>query len=139
MMKKIILLIAIATLMLPMSSCAQRVVFVKSTVAPAAQGVVKIRKDSNKNYRIKIHIANLADPGRLTPAMSAYVVWAVADDNVPRNIGQIKSSKSFILKKLNGDFESVSVTKPRKIFITAENDVSIQYMHSEIILTTNNF
>ncbi len=127
------------TLLLPLNSCAQRVVFVKSTVAPAAQGVVKIRKDGNKNYRINIHIVNLADPERLTPAMSAYVVWAVADDNIPKNIGQIKSSKSFILKKLNGDFESVSVTKPKKIFITAENDVGIQYMHSEIILTTNNF
>ena len=139
MMKKIIPLIALATLLFPLSSCAQRVVFVKSTVAPAAQGVVKIRKDSNKNYMIKIHIVNLADPGRLTPPMNAYVVWAVTDDNVPKNIGQIKSSKSFLIRKLNGDFESVTVIKPTKIFITAENDVSIQYMHSEIILTTNNF
>lgn len=137
--QKIALLIAMAIFLIPVASCAQKVNFSISTVTPAAKGSVKVKKDSNKNYRIKIHIVNLAEPSRLSPPRTAYVVWVVADDNVPKNIGQIKTSTSFLSNKLKADFESVSVEKPKKIFITAESDPSIQYMYSEIILTTNNF
>lgn len=138
-MQKIALLIAMVIFLLPVASCAQKVNFLISTVTPAAQGSVKVKKDSNKNYRIKIHIVDLAEPSRLSPPKSAYVVWMVADDNAPKNIGQIKTSTALFSSKLKADFESVSVAKPTKIFITAENDASIQYMYSEMILTTNNF
>lgn len=137
--QKIALLIAMAIFLLPVASCAQKVNFLISTVTPAAKGNVKVKKDSNKNYRITIHIVNLAEPARLSPPRTAYVVWVVADDNVPKNIGQIKTSTAFLSNKLKADFESVSVEKPKKIFITAESDPSIQYMYSEMILTTNNF
>lgn len=137
--QKIALLIALAIFLVPVSSCAQRVNFLVSTVTPAAKGSVKVKSDSNKNYRIKIHIVDLAEPARLNPPKTAYVVWMVADNNAPLNIGQIKTSTALFSSKLKADFESVSVEKPKKIFITAENDPSIQYMYSEIILTTNNF
>ena len=138
-MQKIALLIAMVIFLLPIASCAQKVNFLISTVTPAAQGSVKVKKDSNKNYRIKIHIVDLAEPARLSPSKSTYVVWMVADNNAPKNIGQIKTSTALFSSKLKADFESVSVAKPTKIFITAENDASIQYMYSEMILTTNNF
>ncbi|EKD31068.1 MAG: hypothetical protein ACD_77C00410G0002 [uncultured bacterium] len=137
--QKIALIIALAIFLVPVTSCAQRVNFLVSTVTPAAKGSVKVKEDSNKNYRIKIHIVDLAEPERLSPPRNAYVVWMVADDNVPKNIGQIKTSTALFSNKLKADFESVSVEKPKKIFITAENDPSIQYMYSEMILTTNNF
>jgi len=137
--QKIALLIAMALFLVPFASCAQKVNFLISTVTPAAQGSVKVKKDSNKNYRIKIHIVDLAEPARLSPPKSTYVVWMVTDENAPKNIGQIKTSTALFSNKLKADFESVSVAKPTKIFITAENDASIQYMYSEMILTTNNF
>lgn len=137
--QKIALLIALTIFMIPVSSCAQRVNFLVSTVTPAAKGTVKVKADSNKNYRIKIHITDLAQPARLTPPKTAYIVWMVADDNAPLNIGQIKTSTALFSSKLKADFESVAVAKPKKIFITAETDPSIQYTYSEIILTTNNF
>ena len=137
--QKIALIIALAIFLVPVTSCAQRVNFLISTVTPAAKGSVKVKADSNKNYRIKIHIVDLAEPARLSPPKTAYVVWMVSDDNAPLNIGQIKTSTALFSNKLKADFESVSVAKPKKIFITAETDPSIQYMYSEIILTTNNF
>lgn len=137
--QKITLIIAMTIFLLPVASCAQKVNFLVSNVTPAAQGSVKVKKDSNKNYLIKIHIVDLAEPARLNPPKSTYVVWMVADDNATKNIGQIKTSTSLLSNKLKADFESVSVAKPTKIFITAENDASIQYMYSEVILTTNNF
>jgi len=136
--QKIALLIAVVIFMFPVASCAQKVNFLISTVTPAAQGSVKVNRDSNKNYRIKIHIVNLAEPARLSPPKSIYIVWMVSDGNAPANIGQIKTSTALFSNKLKADFQSVSVAKPTKIFITAETDASIQYMYSEIILTTNN-
>jgi hypothetical protein len=137
--QKIAMLFAMALFIFPVSSCAQKVSFAVSTVTPAAKGTVRVKSDSNKNYRIKIHIVDLAEPSRLSPSKSAYVVWMVSDDNTPRNIGQIKTSKAFLSNKLKADFESVTVEKPGKIFITAENDPGVQYMYSEVILTTKNF
>lgn len=137
--QKIALLIAMAIFILPIAACAQKVNFLNSTVTPAAQGSVKVKKDRNKNYRIEIHIVNLAEPARLTPPKTTYVVWMVADDNVPKNIGQIKTSTSLFSNKLKADFESVSVVKPTKIFITAENDATIESAYTEVVLTTKNF
>ena len=136
--QKIAIIFAMAIFLFPIASCAQRTKFLISTVTPAAKGTVKVSKDSNKNYRIKIHIVDLAEPSRLSPSKSAYIVWMVTEENTPKNIGQIKTSTAFLSNKLKADFESVSVEKPIKIFITAENDTSIQYMYSEVILTTNN-
>ena len=136
---KFAILFAMALLLFPAVSCAQRVSFNVSSVTPAAKGTVKVREDSNKNYRIKIHIGNLAEPSRLSPSKSAYVVWMVSGDNAPRNIGQIKTSTAFLSTKLKADFESVTVEKPNKIFITAENNPGEQYMYSQVILSTKNF
>lgn len=125
--------------MLPMTACAQRIKFLSSAVVPAANGVVKVKTDSNKNYQIKILINNLAEPQRLTPPKEMYVVWMVTEDNQPQNIGKIEASTTFMSSKLKASFQSVSSVKPTKIFITAENDPTIQYSYSETILTTSNF
>lgn len=138
-MQKIAIFALMALFLFPVASCAQKVNFLISTVTPAAKGTVRVRSDSNKNYMVKIHIVNLAEPSRLNPSKSAYVVWMVSDNNAPKNLGQIKTSTAFLSNKLKADFETVTVEKPGKIFITAENDPSVQYMYSEVILTTKNF
>lgn len=137
--KKYFLFVAAAIILFSICSCAQEASFLTSSVVPAAQGSVKVKKDNNNNYLIKIHIINLADPTRLTPPRRVYVVWMVSLDNAPQNIGEIVTSTKFLNNKLQADFESVSPKKPFKIFITAENDPGIQNSYSEVILTTNNF
>lgn len=122
-----------------LSSCAKKAIFLNSTVVPAAKGTVKIKKDKNKNYVIKVQIMNLAEPSRLQPPKAIYVVWMVSDNLNPKNIGQIKSSSNFMSSKLTAYFETVSAVKPNKIFITAEDDANIQYPVSQIILTTGSF
>lgn len=122
-----------------LSSCAKKANFLVSSVTPAAKGSVKIKKDNNKNYMIKIKIANLAEPSRLQPPKSVFVVWMVSNNANPQNIGQIKSSSNFMSSKLTAYFETVSSVKPNKLFITAEDDANIQYPVSPIILTTGTF
>lgn len=135
-----ILLVATAAMMLLYcSSCARKISFQTSSVVPAAEGQVKLTKDGNKNYKIKIAISNLAEPERLQPAKKTYVVWMQTADNGTKNIGQINSSTEFLSGKLKAAFETVTAFKPVKIFITAEDDASIQYPGIQVILSTNNF
>jgi len=108
-------------------------------VVPAAQGTVKVKKDKNSNYKIQIHLVNLAGVSRIQPARQSYVVWMVTSNDETKNIGQINSSSSLLSKKLKASFETVSAVKPVKIFITAEDDAGIQYPGTQVILSTDSF
>ena len=120
------------------SSCAVKTHFLTSKVVPAAQGVVQISTDKNNNYVIKLEISNLSPSSRLTPPSLAYIVWIVGEDNSAKNLGQLNSSDNFMSSNLNASFETVSASKPVKIVITAENDLTVQYpSFSEVILTTD--
>ena len=120
-------------------SCSRKVTFLTSPTVPAARGFVKVKKDNNKNYLIKIDLSNLAEVTRLQPSKNAYVVWLESDDHVAKNIGQIKSSESLLSNKLKASFETVSSSKPSKIYITAEDNAEIQYPGSQLVISTDNF
>ncbi|MBC7688394.1 MAG: hypothetical protein H7211_09460 [Aquabacterium sp.] len=135
----ILLMATAAVLLFYFSSCARKISFQTSSVVPAAEGKVKLTKDDNNNYKIKITISNLAEPERLQPAKKTYVVWMQTADNGTKNIGQINSSTGFLSDKLKAAFETVTAFKPVKIFITAEDDASIQYPGMQVVLSTNNF
>lgn len=137
LLKSLLLLFVAAIMMLIFDSCATRTKFLNSAVVPAAEGVVSVKQDNNENYHIKISIANLAESTQLQSPKNTYVVWMEGEDNITKNIGQIRSSKSMLSKNLRGSFETVSSVKPKKIFLTAENDPSAQYPdNTDIILTT---
>lgn len=121
------------------SSCAKKINFQSSSIVPAARGDVKVKKDKNNNYNIQVSLSNLAEPKRLEPSKSTYVVWMETSDNATKNIGQINSSTGFLSNRLKASFETVSSVKPTKIFLTAEDDASTQYPGTQVILTTNDF
>jgi hypothetical protein len=132
--------VAVAALvMVFLSSCARKINFQSSSVVPAARGDVKVKKDNNNNYNIQISLSDLAEPKRLQPSRSTYVVWMETASNTTKNIGQINSSTGFLSGKLKASFETVSSTKPTKIFLTAEDDASIQYPGEQVVLSTNDF
>ncbi|MGE5520775.1 MAG: hypothetical protein ACM3VS_12665 [Candidatus Dadabacteria bacterium] len=132
-------ILGFSILLFMISSCATKVPFMVSSVVPAAEGKVTLKKDNNKNYSINVDVINLADPSRLQPSKSTYVVWMESNRNDIKNIGQINSSSKFLSNKLKGSFSTVSVTKPTKVFITAENDGKIEYPGDMVVLTTRNF
>lgn len=136
-----ILLFLFASMMIfSLNSCATKMPFLSSTVVPGAEGIVKVNKDKNKNYVIKVQISNLAEPSKLQIPKSIYVVWIETDKTETKNIGKIKSSSDLLSKRLKGYLETVSPIKPRKVFISAENDASIEYAnYSDVILTTDYF
>ncbi len=121
------------------SSCARKAHFQVSPVVPAARGYTKVKRDHNKNYNIYVSLENLAEPSRLTPPKQTYVVWLVSEDNSIKNVGQVKTSTSFFSNALKGSFETVSASKPIKVFITAEDDASVHFPSAMMVMTTNGF
>jgi len=137
--KSISLVIVAVMSMSLFSSCSHKVSFLNSSVVPAARGSVKVSRDNNKNYVVKINIYNLAEVSRLQPPKKCYVVWMITDKQEIRNIGQIKSAEAMLSSKLTAYYESVSSFKPVRIFITAEDDASATNPDPTTVLSTNNF
>lgn len=137
--KKIAILFLTSAILFSFSSCAKRSAFQTSTVVPAARGDVKVKKDNNHNFIIHVTLLDLAEPNRLTPAKSVYVVWAVTEDNITKNLGQIKTSTSLFSSALKGEFKTVSAFKPSKVFVTAEDESAVQFPSTFEVLSTNNF
>ena len=120
-------------------SCSRKASFLTSTVVPAARGTVTVKRDNNENYTIKVQLSDLAEAARLDPPKATYVVWIVTDNETTKNIGQLTSSKGFMSKNLKGSLEALSSSKPDKIFITAEDNPSVQYPGQQVIMSTERF
>jgi hypothetical protein len=117
------------------TSCSKKIQFENSNIVPAARGDVTVKKDKNNNYNIKLEISYLAEPERLQPPKKYYVVWLSSNENqIPLNIGQIVGTS-----KLHVKFETVSSSKPKRIFVTAEDDVTTQYPSRYVVLETDKF
>jgi len=129
--KGVITLIILSFTIAPLS-CSKKIPFENSNIIPAARGDAKVKKDNNDNYNIEINISYLAEPERLNPPKKTYVVWIVANNIYPQNIGQIVGTS-----KLHVKFETVSSSKPERIFITAEDDPSTQYPSNVKVLETS--
>lgn len=119
-----------------LQACARKVAFTTSTVVPAAQGSVKVKKGENNNYHIELNVIRLADPKRLTPPRDAYVVWMETEQNGTKNIGQLKTSSSLFSKTLKSSLETVTAFKPTRFFVTAEDDANIQQPGRQVVLRT---
>lgn len=132
-----LLLVTIAQL----CSCSstKKVPFNTSTVVPGAEGTVRVKKDNNKNYTININVNDLPDSKKLTPSKSTYIVWIETNEAGVKNIGQIKSSHSMLSKAKKASISTVSTHKPRRVFISAEDDGTISSPGTQIVLTTDSF
>lgn len=119
-----------------MASCARKLNFNTSEVVPTATGAVKVKKDRNGNYAIKVSLVNLAKPERLQPSKETYVVWMETTRNGLKNIGQLRSSSGLFSSTLKGSLRTVTSFKPAGFFITAEGAADIQYPGTLVVLRT---
>ncbi|WP_051205349.1 hypothetical protein [Salinimicrobium xinjiangense] len=116
------------------SACSKKVTFPVSEVVPAAEAVVKIDKDSNKNYEIELEVSNLAEAERLTPARKHYVVWLVTKKHGTINIGNLNVSR-----KNNAKITTGTPYEPIRIFVTAEDDPSPVLPSTQVVLNSGEF
>ncbi len=137
--KNIFSIVIIFFLVFSLASCSNKISFQTSSVVPAAQGSVKVKKDNNNNYGIDLNVIRLADPKRLEPSKSTYVVWIETAENGSKNIGSLNTSSSMFSKTLKSSLKTVSPFKPVSLFITAEDNADIQYPGSQVVLRTDRF
>lgn len=138
--KRISSIVLVATLTVGiMQSCAKKVSFQNSSVVPAAEGGVKVKKDNNNNYKIDLNLKRLADPKRLSPAREVYVVWMDTERNGTKNLGQLKTSSGMFSSSLKSSLETTTPFKPVRIYITAEDDADITYASGQRVMETSNF
>lgn len=137
--KSIILILPIILMIFSFERSEAQVAFLNSIVVPSARGTVDVKKDKYKNFVLDLEFSNLAEPSRLTPPKNTYVVWMVTEDNITKNIGQVKTKTTFLKKSLKASFETKSSFRPIKIFITAEYEPNILEPGPIVVLTTDNF
>lgn len=122
-----------------LTSCSKKIDFPTSSVVPAAQGHVKVKKDNNRNFSIDVRIKNLAEPDRLRPSKEVYVVWMETKDSGIKNLGQLKITKDFLSNNLEGKLQAVSSFEPERVFITAEDRADILTPGTLVVLKTRSF
>jgi hypothetical protein len=120
-------------------SCARKILFQNSSIVPAAEGYVKIKKDNNKNFIIDLNVKNLAEPNRLTPPKQWYMVWMQTEQNGIKAIGQLKTSSGILSSALKSDLKTSSPYKPIAFFITAEDDNAPQFPSSFVVLRSTGY
>ncbi len=128
--------VCLSMIVLVLGACTKKMTLNTSSRVPAARGTIKIKKDRNSNYAIDIRVSNLAEAERLQADKKVYIVWVVANNEYPKNIGLINSSTRNFSKKLTAEFHSVSSVKPDKVFITAEEDRDTDRPGSFVVLST---
>src|SRR2546423_980924 len=119
-------------------SCSHKEAFAKSVIVPGASGHIKLRKEKNNNYAINVFVRDLTPPKNLVPSKEVYVVWNESD-NGTTNLGRLISSRSFLSRGFKASLSAVSPQKPRRIFVTAEDDPKTSFPGPQIILTSNDF
>jgi len=135
-MKKLLSLVISLIVVLIFSSCTPKMMFGVSTIAPGAEGSARVSTNKNGNHVLSVNVLNLTEPQRLTPSKSVYVVWIETDVSDAKNIGMIKVSTGLFSKTYKGSFKTICVTKPTKVFITAEDSGNVQYPGPQVVLKT---
>ncbi len=120
-----------------LQSCgSSKYTFSTSSIVPAAEGTVKVKKDANSNYKIDLDVKRLAEASRLNPSRELYIVWMETEGNGRKNIGQLNTSSGFLSNTLKSSLSTTSSFKPIGFFITAEDNASVQYPSGQVVLTT---
>jgi hypothetical protein len=136
--KKPVLYIFLGMTLLLMS-CGKNLMFMPSTVVPAADGKVNVNKDNNDNYAIDVKVHNLGDPARLDPPKAHYTLWMETVDSGPKNLGNLDNHSAIFSKSKKASLETVSPFRPLRFFITAEDQLGIQYPSTQVVLSSENY
>jgi hypothetical protein len=131
-------LIVLCLVAASISACGKKLSFSSSNGLQDVESSVKIKRDNNKNYAIRIKVGDLREAKSLVPPKNTYVVWIETNQGI-KNMGQLLSSSGLFSKSMKASFETVTAFKPTKVFITAENEGTVQYPSGQLVLTTRSF
>lgn len=119
-----------------LSGCARSIAFNSSTVVPAAEGKIMLKKDRNKNHEVRLKVKNLAAPEKLNPPKSTYILWMESGNSGLKNLGQVETSTGLLGGALRASLKTVTSFEPMRFFITAEDNANPQYPTNQRVLET---
>lgn len=125
---------SIIVLLLFVSCGTTKIDFPVSEIVPAAEIKVAVDQDDNNNYAIELQAQYLAPPSRLSPPRNTYILWAKTAEHGIRNIGQINAETG---KKIK--FKTTIPYRPIQLFITAEEEPTVEWPSYQEITRTRNF
>ncbi len=118
---KTIKLVSIALIMIMVTSCASKMHFPVSDIAPAADISMTKKTDSNNNYEINLTAKNLAAADRIAPLKTTYVLWIVTTSGEVKNAGQLD-----VRNARKAGLKTVTPFDFHEAFITAEEKGDVQ-------------
>lgn len=99
-------------------------------MVPAARGSVLAQQTHNGNTRINLTVHDLAQPVKLTPSATHYVVWVQANGYPPEDVGTLKVNND-----LNGKLTAETPFSDFAIFVTAEQSTQPRSPGPERVLS----
>jgi hypothetical protein len=128
-MRRISILLGIATLVLCVAGWAGEIPLASSSIVPGAVGKMKYEHDRNRNIKYEISTEHLPTPQQLSPAKNDYVVWLIPRDGQPQNAGVLTVNND-----LKGSFSSTTPAKAFDIKVTAEDNPNVTQISGPEIL-----
>ena len=123
-------------MILTCASCGKKFVFDNSAIVPAATGTIKVKKDKNDNYEVRLAVRDLAPADKLVESRNTYVLWSNTTRNGTKNLGQLKNASGIFSKALRSELNTATPFEPESFFITAENKADINYPDGQVIMKT---
>ena len=106
---------AVTAMLALMTSCGEKVKFPVSDITPAAEITAKVTEQGKSNYLVTIEATNLASPERLPTPKNIYVIWAISEAGVTRNVGHFTHENA-----VKSTYKASFPYQPVEVFITAE-------------------
>jgi hypothetical protein len=128
-MRRQALILSTVVAMLVISAAAKKFPMQAGTTVPAAVGNVDVGKDDNGNTRYTVKVEHLAEPGKLTPPKSAYVVWIQ-----PRGEAAQKAGQLTVGDELKGEFKGTTSATDFDVLVTAEDGPTVETPSGDQIL-----
>jgi hypothetical protein len=124
--------VALAAGALALAGCATSKVALNGTGnLAAAQGIVKASPTANDNTSLDITVQHLAQPNRVEPGATTYVVWARPQgSDMVQNLGALKVDGN-----LTGQLKTVTPYESFELFITAEPTAAVSRPRGDQVLT----
>lgn len=113
-------------------ACAHQVPLQSTAFVPAAAGQLKLKEGPSGNTRLKVEVEHLADPGKVVPGASTYVVWVQSNDSNVQNVGALRVDDD-----RKGRLETTTPYGNFQIFITAEPGATATRPSGERLMFAN--
>ena len=99
---------------------------------PATRAQLSFAKTDNDNTKIDLKVNHLAEPERVVPGATTYIVWVRPTGDAPaQNLGALKVDRN-----LKAKLETVTPQKNFELFVTAESSPLVTNPSGEALMWT---